>query len=137
MTDLKPTPRHVLILDDDDLFLDLANAFLNAHGCRVSSFLASQAALDFVRKERVDACICDINLRGGSSGLQFYREMQKIRGAKDALFAFVTGEAISTVEIQELLADRNLKVFLKPLTFRDVVKFVLDGTSDARAKKIA
>lgn len=111
---------HVLIVDDDAVFLELLEALLKSIGIkRVVRADSGVNAYQYLAnlKERVDCIICDLNMANGN-GLQLLKEV-RIKGFKmvrpDACFIMLT--AIAHPLAVKTASQLDVNAYLtKPIT---------------------
>lgn len=69
-------PPHVLLLDDDEGLLQLAQRVLQRSGYRVSAAATSEAAQVITGTDAPDALIVDYDLKAATTGLDFFRALR-------------------------------------------------------------
>ncbi|TLD68338.1 response regulator [Phragmitibacter flavus] len=114
-----PGPRHILILDDNDIDRETCQRYLSrssTHEYRFVEHNAVEGALDVVRAEKPDCILLDYHLHDGN-GLEFLNELVSIGGPRIFPVVMLTGtgnEAIA-VEVMKLGAqDYLMKDGLNP-----------------------
>lgn len=66
---------HILIVDDDDINIEMLQAYLELEGYRVSSALSGERALEVLNAEAVDLVMLDVRM----SGMGGYETCRQIR----------------------------------------------------------
>lgn len=87
---LEPSPRGVLLIDDDLGLCEFLEAALSREGYRVFAFNDAREALAALPELDVDVAVTDINMEG-VDGLEFTRRALELRPG--LLVIFITGEA--------------------------------------------
>lgn len=126
------TAKKVLIVDDEEDILELAEAFFSIHGLKVIRCLSAEAALEIVKKEPVAAIVSDIQL-SGMSGVELYNQLV----AKDLChqpFVLMTAFALDHFEFRNLRTAIP-KVFFKPFSFNAVAEHVIQEIKSLEEKK--
>ena len=86
--------KTVLVIDDEEMLLSLADAELSAYGYRVITANNGEAGLRELAAHQVDAVLCDLKM----PGLNGRQVLEKVRAQQPALaghFAFVTGDVVN------------------------------------------
>jgi CheY-like chemotaxis protein len=85
--------RHVVaVIDDDDQMLSLMQEMLTLSDYEVKSFHTSDAAYEFLSRDRIDLVLCDINLETSSmNGFLFYERVRELPHLQQVPFVFITG----------------------------------------------
>ena len=79
----------MLVLDDNEDFLDLLDDFLRAEGCRAFTAKSLDEAREILREKTVDLALLDYNLSGGKDSLELFHQLRR-EAPKVKLF-LVTG----------------------------------------------
>ncbi|MDP1921339.1 MAG: sigma-54 dependent transcriptional regulator [Myxococcales bacterium] len=90
LPELEPSPRGVLLIDDDLGLCEFLEAALTREGYRVFAFNDARAALAALPELDVDVAVTDVNMEG-VDGLEFTRRALELRPG--LLVIFITGEA--------------------------------------------
>lgn len=107
--------RHILIIEDQgELSVALARRFTR-RGFTVLECCEPAAALEILRQEKIDLCICDINLNDRVSGLDIFVQFKTL--GLTVPFVFFTGLGEDTDEIQQAKDLGADAVFVKPTDF--------------------
>jgi CheY-like chemotaxis protein len=82
-----PTPRQVLIVDDDPMSRDLLGMLLEAEGFKVNTAESGDAALKYIkRKKSTDVILTDMQMPG-LTGAQLAARMRAVCGIRTLLLA--------------------------------------------------
>jgi DNA-binding NtrC family response regulator len=71
-------PIRVLLVDDEESFVEYLGKRLSARGMQVSISLSGEAALERVKTQELDVVILDVRMPG-MSGVETLRELRKLR----------------------------------------------------------
>jgi CheY-like chemotaxis protein len=108
---MRETQKHtLLIVDDEDSLRDALVFEFSRRGFQVLSAANGTAALEIVKRERVDLIISDMRMPNGD-GLFLLEQVRTLDPVRP-YFIFVTGN--SEVSRDECLAKGALQVFAKP-----------------------
>lgn len=112
--------RRILIVDDEEPLLNLLQAVLSDDYV-VEVALDGLEAIKKVEKSYYDAIISDIDMPI-MDGIEFYKDILKIRPQQAYAFAFATGYA---TDLRVEFAKKNgIRIYEKPYTFDDIRDFV-------------
>lgn len=111
----KPTPKLIVVIDDDPLVLEATGGLLQSWGCRVVTAETYDEALAQLRDsgQRPDLIICDYRLPDGATGVD---AIEGLRSAFEIPALLISGDASSPPG-----HDRGYRLLHKPVdptTFR-------------------
>ena len=86
-------PPPILIVDDDQDFLDMTRGVLEAAGYRVACACGSQAALEMMASEKPQLVIADLMMRAMDSGFALSRKIKEDPRFRDVPLIIVTAVA--------------------------------------------
>jgi CheY-like chemotaxis protein/ribosomal protein S14 len=114
--------RHILLIDDEQAFVSLAERLLSRCDFQVTGFTHPEQAIHTYREnpDQFDLIICDLNMPG-LSGFDVVRELFRIRSG--AVIILISG-ALRPDEIERAQKLGVREVMLKPDTFDDLVKCI-------------
>ena len=118
----------VLAVDDEPTDLALYKALLSNYDIQVEPFLNVIEALDFLKSNKVDAVISDMNMPF-YSGIDFFLEL-KNKQILPPIFIYVTGHW--EARYKHLLYKGVDQVFHKPFSHLDVATFLQETRSQKR-----
>lgn len=109
----------MLLVDDDELFRDTL-----ARGCRrlgheVSTAASAAEALQRLREQALDACVLDLRLASGSSGLQLLPELLALQPSLQVLM--LTGYS-SIATAVEAIKRGAVNYLTKPVSAAEVLR---------------
>jgi PleD family two-component response regulator len=82
----------IVVVDDEKQMLTLIKDILVQVQYEVEEFTTSDDAYEFLKKQKVDCILCDINLETSSmNGFLFYEKIREMRHLQQAPFIFITG----------------------------------------------
>ncbi len=87
---LPPAPKKLLLLDDDQAFVDTLRSYLEGEGYQVALAANGVEGLKFVMADRFDAIICDMAMTA-MPGDMFYKAVERVKPALTKRFVFITG----------------------------------------------
>jgi signal transduction histidine kinase/CheY-like chemotaxis protein len=122
--------KTVLVIDDEEMLLSLADAELSANGYSVITANTGEAGLRELASHKVDAVICDLKM----PGLNGRQVLERVRAQNPALaghFAFVTGDVIND-SLAGYFESEKVQWLNKPFSLaelRGIVKTISQETS--------
>jgi two-component system cell cycle response regulator len=112
----------VLIVDDNEAFLELNAAFLSLDGHAVLTSDDARKTLDLVRKEQPDIVLLDI-VMPGMDGYQVCRQIKDDPAARDTLIVMMTAlPASSRAHSREAGADAYLAKPIPSHELREIIQ---------------
>jgi signal transduction histidine kinase/CheY-like chemotaxis protein len=130
-----PTGRSVLIVDDEEWILSLAEELLRRDGCEVETATDGEKALAVLRRRRFDVVVCDWKMPG-MNGVQMYEHLRAVDPAIADRVIFMTGDVVNP-SFQEFLRNRERVCISKPFSineFRKAVAAVIGGDRTPRGQ---
>lgn len=111
-----PTPRHVLVIDDDPQIRQMVADYLNDHEVRVTALAGGRGLDDLLARESIDLLLLDLKLPG-EDGIEIAR---RLRRQTDLPIIVLTGlkDEADRVMALELGADDYLT---KPFSPRELL----------------
>jgi len=110
---------NVLIVDDEEDFLETIIKRLNKRQVDASGARSGEEALELLKEKTFDVVILDIKMPGGMDGIEALREMKKIQPLAEVIL--LTGHA----SVETSLEGMKLGAFdylLKPIKLDDLLK---------------
>ena len=120
---LHGTGEHILIVDDEDQIRDLATQMLSSLGYRVAQVSSGEAAIDYLRKQKVDLLLLDMIMDPGINGCQTYQQAVALHPGQRALICSGFSESAEVLKAQAAGAGAYLK---KPYTLAALGQAVKD-----------
>lgn len=117
----------ILVVDDVQEQREIASVILTTMGYRVSTVDSGEAAIEFLRNNKVDLMILDMIMDPGMDGLDTFKEVSSFRPDQKVIIASGFSETERTHEVLQLGAAIYLK---KPYTLEGIgsaVRAVLDA----------
>lgn len=71
-------PRHVLVVEDEELMRSIIAQLLRSEGYEVREAHGAEVALNIFEHEKIDLVIIDVNLGGGTSGLDLLSRVRAL-----------------------------------------------------------
>lgn len=116
----EPTPRRILVVDDEDMIRSALGKFLRSRGFEVTTCDSGLAALDALRAERFIAMLADVRMPG-MTGL----ELVPAALAIDADLAVMMLTAVNDAPTAtEALAQGAMDYLMKPIELSDLATAV-------------
>lgn len=112
---------YVLIVDDDEDLVDLAQSGLEKAGCKVATEANAHMVTERLRRESFDVVVCDYHMPG-KSGLQVYKDAQATLETVPP-WVFMTGNVDPAV-YEKLFQSGAADVILKPFTDKQLSESV-------------
>ena len=131
---MNPTPRSVLIVDDDFTLRGALESALGAMGCRVLTAAEPDTAYALLAGGPVDAVLLDVRLPT-MSGLALYLAIVHRWPQLEGRIAVMTGDA-DAPDVQPWLELHRCTVFRKPFRFEQLAHW-LEAVSQVRDRKTA
>jgi len=110
---------NVLIVDDEEDFLETIIKRLNKRQVDASGARSGEEALKLLKEKTFDVVILDIKMPGGMDGIEALREMKKIQPLAEVIL--LTGHA----SVETSIKGMRLGAFdylLKPVKLDDLLK---------------
>lgn len=107
-------PLEVLLVDDDDLFLDLTSLELGRLGCEVHGVTDAQQALDLLSRREFDAIVTDWQMPG-IDGIELVRRVRKAGSADRFRYVVLTTARADPDTARAALEAGADDVLFKPL----------------------
>ena len=120
---LKGAGERVLIVDDVKEQREIATEMLSRLGYDVASVSSGEAAVDYLRAQRVDLLVLDMIMDPGIDGLETYRRIIQIQPGQRAVITSGFSESDRVHEARKLGADAYVK---KPYRFETIARAVRD-----------
>jgi DNA-binding NtrC family response regulator len=108
----------VLVVDDEQDFLETLVNRLNKRGIDTTGVLSGEEALEEVKKRLFDAVILDIKMPGGMDGIEALREIKKIQPLAEVIL--LTGHASVETSIEGMKLGA-FDYLLKPVKLEDLM----------------
>ena len=125
--------KHILVVDDDQDFLQTYKEMLQANDFMVSTAANGVEALKTVMHLDVDAVFCDMNMPT-MAGDMFYMAVQRVKPYICDRFVFVTGYE-GNARYEEFFKKNKATVLYKPVTLGKLLGTVNIIFSRTAAKK--
>jgi len=117
---VQPTPRHILLVDDERQALDAMSAYLREFGYRVSEATNGHSAFRLFENDPADIVVTDIRMPDGD-GEELVRRLRHI--APDLPVIVVTGH-IGTTESMKDEEAHGLVILKKPISLSAMTKAI-------------
>lgn len=118
---LRGNGESILIVDDELQQRDIASRILESLGYSVKSVASGEAALDYIRSNRVDLVLLDMVLESGMNGLHIYEEIIRMYPDQKAIIMSGFSESDDVRNTMLLGAGGLVK---KPYTKEELAKAV-------------
>jgi two-component system, NtrC family, sensor kinase len=118
--------KMILVVDDEEWILTLAQELLWAIGHGVETAQDGEAALAAIERRNFDVIVCDWKMPG-MNGVQFYERLRQAKPQLAERVLFMSGEVIDQ-SFQEFLRRHEKTCIAKPFPveeFRDAVEKIL------------
>jgi DNA-binding response OmpR family regulator len=110
----------LLIVDDDDDFLDIMTNYCQDHGFDITAVTSAEEALDLLGRKRFDVIAADLNLPG-INGLDLYHRLDD----KDLMTRYVLMTGSESLANELKVFDLSIdKVLLKPFNVKHFVSLM-------------
>jgi len=122
------TKGKTLVVDDEQSIQHLLSQLLAGEGYEVDTVSNSYEALNLVRNRKYDFILSDIRMPG-MSGIELFKEVQKIDKALSMHMIFITGSTHDD-DIQEFIHINGVTCIAKPFDInhiREIVDSMLAG----------
>ena len=110
---------NVLIVDDEEDFLETIIKRLNKRQVDASGARSGEEALELLKGKTFDVVILDVKMPGGMDGIEALREIKKIQPLAEVLL--LTGHASVETSI-EGMKQGAFDYLLKPIKLDDLLK---------------
>jgi PAS domain S-box-containing protein len=108
----------VLLVDDEETVLHLEQEILRAHGVAVATARSAQEAIDFLKRESVDAAVMDMKMPGEISTTALYGWIEQNRPELAARMIFTASDATGA-EAARMLRKSGCPLLAKPFPIED------------------
>ncbi len=119
--ELKGSGERILVVDDIKEQREIAAGILTRLGYKVESVSSGEAAVDYLKKQRVDLVVLDMIMDPGIDGLETYRRIVRIRSGQRAVITSGFSESDRVHEARQLGAGAYVK---KPYRFETIAKAI-------------
>ncbi len=110
---------NVLIVDDEEDFLETIIKRLNKRQVDASGALSGEKALELLKEKTFDVVILDIKMPGGMDGIEALAEIKKIQPLAEVIL--LTGHASVETSIEGMRLGA-FDYLLKPIKLDDLLK---------------
>jgi len=110
---------NVLIVDDEEDFLETIIKRLNKRQVDASGARSGEEALELLKEKTFDVVILDIKMTGGMDGIEALREIKKIQPLAEVIL--LTGHASVETSIEGMRLGA-FDYLLKPIKLDDLLK---------------
>lgn len=118
-----PASLRVLVLDDNEDFLELLAEFFEVEGCTAFTAATLDQARDLLQREEIDIALLDFNLTGGKDSLELFHQIR--RTAPLVKLFLVTGY-LRFHELSAFFEDRLVdSVLMKPFSLEQLRAAIL------------
>lgn len=114
---IKGNGEQLLIVDDHEHQREIASAYLQKLNYRTTSVDGGEAAIEYIKKHKVDMVILDMIMDPGIDGLQTYRSLNALQPGLKAVIASGFSETSRVREAQQLGAGEYIR---KPYTLEKI-----------------
>lgn len=127
----KISDKHVLVVDDEDLFRNALASTLKHEGYKVTAVQHGKLAQDVIGLEKVDAVISDINMPG-MSGIELLHQLKKTNPELPVVLMTGFSDLKETTEAYDLGAKGFLAKPFKKEELLELLKVILADNLDAK-----
>jgi CheY-like chemotaxis protein len=122
---------HIMVLNDDAIFLDVMNDLLTDEGFRVTLVRESRKAYELVRADRPDLVMLDIRMGNELTGFELISllTIDPVTHAIPLIVASADSQALREHEAQ--LANQNIGVLHKPFDLEDLLRVIREKLGQA------
>jgi DNA-binding NtrC family response regulator len=126
---------NILIVDDEEDFLDTLSSRLKKRGIDASGVKSGEEALVKIKEKPYDVVILDIKMPGGMDGIETLREIKRLEPLTEVLL--LTGHASVETSIEGMKLGA-FDYLLKPIKLEDLLKKVAEALDrkDSQDQKI-
>lgn len=126
---------NILIVDDEEDFLETLTNRLNKRGIDASGARSGEEALEKIKEKPYDVIVLDIKMPGGIDGIEALREIKKQQPLTEVLL--LTGHASVETSIEGMKLGA-FDYLLKPIKLEDLLKKIADALErkDSQDQKI-
>jgi len=110
---------NVLIVDDEEDFLETIIKRLNKRQVDASGARSGEEALELLKEKTFDVVILDVKMPGGMNGIEALREIKKIQPLAEVIL--LTGHASVETSIEGMKLGA-FDYLLKPIKLDDLLK---------------
>jgi len=110
---------NVLIVDDEEDFLETIIKRLNKRQVDASGARSGEEALELLKEKTFDVVILDVKMPGGMDGIEALREIKKIQPLSEVIL--LTGHASVETSIEGMKLGA-FDYLLKPIKLDDLLK---------------
>ncbi len=111
-------PTKVLLVDDEEQFVEILSSRLETRGFVVYSAYSGDEALEFLEKEEVDVVILDV-VMPGRDGVETLREIKRLRPLTEVIMLTGHGTVDTAIQGMELGAYDYL---IKPTDAKELME---------------
>jgi len=96
------TPESILIVEDDELFLNTLVNLLQREGYQVKTAHNGEEAIELAKDKSFDLIVADIRLPGVMDGIDTVKKVKEIRSNAKTMVIFITGYADSKAPVRAI-----------------------------------
>jgi CheY-like chemotaxis protein len=121
MTD---SQKHIAVMNDDAMYLDLMNDLLTDEGYRVTLIRESRKAYELIKAEPPDLVILDIRMGNELTGFELIALLLLDPVTRQIPLIVASADSQALREHAAQLAHQNVPVLAKPFDLEDLLRLI-------------
>jgi CheY-like chemotaxis protein len=126
------SPRLIVVVNDDPVFLSLMAELLTGEGYRVIAFPGGVGAHALIKRERPDLLVLDLRMERVDTGLTVLQSVRLDAVTRNLPVIVCSADSAFLERSQERLLAQGCQVLYKPFDIDELLKLVREMLGPAR-----
>ena len=117
---------HIVVMNDDTMFLSLMSELLTDEGYRVTLIRESRKAYELIKEIMPDLAVLDVRMGNELTGFELISLLVLDPATKSIPLIVASADSRALTEHQGQLAQHNIPVLHKPFDLDDLMKVIAE-----------